>query len=145
MTPPLDLELADESIRGAAELIGRRLPPSYPADPATAFRESPGRRGAGVVELVAQAAEDTLGKAVALEAAAQAAQRRAIRALRHLGAASATWPRVGELVGLSQQGAHKRFSVEADAPRPQLTIADEEAAPSPMKARGGRYGGASGN
>lgn len=124
--PPLDLELADECIRSASDLIGRRLPASYPPDPAGAYRERRGGpRSGGVVELVAGAAEELLRQAVAREADARRAQELAIRALRNLGGYGCAWPAIAELVGLSPQGAHKRYRAIADAPRPQLTIADE--------------------
>lgn len=129
--PPLDLELADDAIRAAATMLGRRLPATYPPDPAGAYRErtggrerTAGPRGWGTVLLVAETAEDLLALAVSMETSARQAQEHLVRALRNLGGASLSWAGIGNLTGLTQQGAHKRFSEAAYQPRPQLTIND---------------------
>jgi hypothetical protein len=137
--PPLDLELADEAIRAASARLGRKLPHTYPADPVGTYRERTGGRersgrgrGWGTVVLVADAAEDLLGKAAEMEAAGRDAQALLVRALRNLGGASRSWAGIGQLTGMTQQGAHKRFRAAAEAPRPQLTINDAAPATSAL-------------
>lgn len=121
--PDLDLELVDEELRAAAVLLGRRMPASYPTDPASVYIDSP--RRAGLLDLVTGAGEELLALAHARELAAREAQGRIVRALRHLGGASPSWAAIGgRLGGLSQQGAHKRFAAIAAAPKAQLTIGD---------------------
>ena|SRR5688572_8098882 len=124
--PPLDLELANEATRDAHAKLGRRLPAGYPADPVAERRAAPmGTRSWAPVIAVAEAAEAALVAAVQAEADARAAQELAVRGLRHLGHVSPAWPRIGELVGMSQQGAHRRYAAIAAMPRAVLTIDDE--------------------
>lgn len=128
--PRLDLELADETLRAAAAKLRRKLPATYPDDPATSYRAHRNRatgRSWGTVVLVADAAEELLADARRRELEAVEAQELAIRALRNLGGASPSWARVGELVGLTMQGAHKRYAKAAGERRAQLTLEDREA------------------
>lgn len=122
----LDLEHADEATRAALAKIARRLPTGYPTDPAAERRDAPaGPRKWAPVTAVAKAAETALRDAAQLERDAREAQELAVRALRNLGAAGASWRRIGELVGMTQQGAHGRYAAIAELPRPQLTLTGE--------------------
>lgn len=132
--PQLDLEFADELVRAALAKTGRRVPAGYPTDPAQARRDAPlGPRAwapVTAVAEVAEAAEDALRTAAALERGAREAQELAVTALRNLGAAGASWARIGKLTGMSQQGAHSRYAAIAALGRAELTIFDELEAPA---------------
>lgn len=126
---PLDLARADRELRAAAKLVGHRI--GYPPDPEARHRELVGydrvelaRRHAIVVELHDEA-RDVLQVAVRAERDAREAQERAVLALRKLGAYSPSWAHVGELVGMSGQGAHRRYAAAAARPPAELTIDDE--------------------
>lgn len=124
--PPLDLKRADSCARAAHERLGRKLPPSYPANPIDAYRANLGsQRGWGIVTRVAEAAEQLLERAAVLELEARAAQELAVEALRSCGGASPSWDRIGTLIGISGQAAHKRYADVAARPRAELTIDDE--------------------
>lgn len=129
--PPLDLELAVEELHSAAGLIGVRAAGVIRSETVDAWRERrelERRRGAraggahAIILDVAEEADRLLARAVEREREAREAQELAVRALRHLGGASASWKRVGELVGMTQQGAHRRFGEAAARGRAQMSL-----------------------
>lgn len=128
--PQLDLERADRCARAAVERLGRKLPPAYPANPIDAYRSLTGSAAAasrrlGIITRIVETAEQTLERAAVAELEARQAQELAVEALRSCGGASASWERIGELIGISGQAAHKRYRELAARPRAELTIDDE--------------------
>lgn len=138
-----NLARADRATRRAAELLGRRLPTAYPPN---APEESAGERRArefklygrgqppteeeksarsdGTLrELVATGAAELLAAAVRTERDAAEAKVAAIEALRHTYPHRYPWERIGELVGMTGAGAHKRYRSVED-PEPQLELAE---------------------
>jgi hypothetical protein len=130
---PLDLELVLEELHNAAGLIGVRTAPIVRSETADTYRElrdaererrvRAGRAWSVVLEL-AEEADRLLARTAEREREAREAQELAVRALRHLGGASASWERIGELVGMTQQGAHRRFAESAARGRAQMSLAD---------------------
>lgn len=126
-----NLARADRAARRAADLLGRRaMPPRYPADPEADFRARSTREGGAVVVNTVDAVNELLQQAVDLERRGRDAQAAAIEALRHCGNASPSWEAIGRILGLSGQGAHKRYN-HVEAPEAQVTIDDELEAIAP--------------
>lgn len=118
---PLDIARAHEAICAASRGAPRA---PYPVDPVTAYAEAAENRKAAIPIALAEAAERLLIEAARAEARARAVEQLAVDALRHLGPASASWVRIGEHLGVSGQGAHKRFAASVERPRAALTFDD---------------------
>jgi hypothetical protein len=75
------------------------------------------------LELARRAGARLLERALAQAEAADRAVEAAVEVLRHVGVGP-SWAELGEALGLSSQGAHKRYR-HVEAPEPQRTIDDE--------------------
>lgn len=135
--PPLNLARADRAARAAAAELRRQMPAAYPTDPAAVHRELtakpwPASRGSwAIITRVEEGAEAILADAVRREREARRAQELAVEALRHLGAAAPSWARIGEVLGVSGQAAHKRHAARSEGPEPQTTIDELQEASAP--------------
>lgn len=126
-----DLRRVEDAATRAAGLIGRRMPAIFPTGlhdqvatiRAAGYSAGQWRELNALDHRAREGAVELLKAARKAEADALAAQAAAVEALRHLRRPP-SWDDVGELTGLSRQGAHKRFR-DVEAPLPQTTI-DEE-------------------
>lgn len=134
--PRNDPRRAHAAATRAAEHLNRRtMPAPYPAgDPVELYKARLTDRRARAIHdadaVLVQMRDGTLEllrQAVAAERAAAAAQEAAICALRLLGYSSPSWTDIGAELGLTAQGAHKRYRHVEELER-ELTIDDELAA-----------------
>jgi hypothetical protein len=120
------------ALQANEHLNRRQMPAPYPAgDPVelysarlTSGRPHAARDADAVLVQMRDGALELLRQAVELERRAHAAQACAVQALRTLGPASPPWPVIGLELGLSGQGAHKRYRSLEERER-QATIDDE--------------------
>lgn len=120
-----DLQRAQRAITRGLEALGRRVPsftaPVWDSD-AEDLRVWDERKARARIEAL-DGGRDLIARAAELERQADAARRAGVEALRHAWPAE-PWPRIGELLGMSGQGAHKRYRDVAEL-EPELTIDDE--------------------
>lgn len=117
------------------DAIGRKLPslidpPSRPrggyvggAESASEYRrrvELEQRETLQALEL----GRELVRRGVELEQAAEQAKRAGVEVLRCTRIGGEPWEAIAELLGMSKQGAHKRYR-DVEAPEPELTIDDE--------------------
>lgn len=120
-TVPPDAARVEDAVIRAAGLLRRHLPPAFPRDLKDAEHAAASWRERAALDARAeQGAIELLDAAVQAERDARAAQEAAVEALRHLRRPP-SWVTIGERVGLSPQGAHKRFR-DVERPLAQTTI-----------------------
>lgn len=121
--PPLNARRVAAAAKRAADATGRTASHARLEELPNALRLAAPRDVPVDLGNARRAAETILADAVRREADARAAQEAAVEALRWLGGYAASWDDVGALVGMSGQGAHRRYRHVMDPPR-ELTITD---------------------
>lgn len=111
---------AERAARRAAELTGRRLPAAYPVELAEQLHAARYPATIALWQRHREASLELLAGAVELEQRAEAAKRAAVEAAR-FGVLEPSWAELGDVLGLSPAGAHKRYR-DVEGPGPQVTI-----------------------
>lgn len=121
--PPLNARRVERAAKRAGDATGRTRHHAQLEGLAERLHSATPRDLSVELGIARRDAETILTAAVRLEAQARAAQEAAVEALRWLGAYSATWTELGELLGLSGQAVHKRYRHVMEPPA-ELTIDD---------------------